>query len=405
MDGIWKFDPNGRLLWHWTPDAGADWLKYMNPVPSMAGTAIFTSTVEGYVFAVNTTTGTTIWRERHAMGAEMDTPYVEVQDGVVLTCFERTPDAHNAIAGNRKIVAANATDGRKLWEYWSDTVLWNFQPQFTQNGTFLVMDIHGGLRHLSVSTGEQLMYVPPPEPWMQGTFTDGGVILGPGAETAYSCSNFQFGGVDTPGALRAYRMSDMQMLWEKVLPQPCVSWPASNGRTVVVPVGGLPIPSPPYWGIRWLPYRVQLAVSWFSNALGESQGWLWGNAPRRMLVMAFDAETGEPQWKYDRIKPWYRFNSRGDEDNQVARYPRWPFRAHCGPASWSAPTIGGDGTVYAAGMDGILYAIGDANSDGFIDDSEVSTLDLGASSLHAGASFAPGLMTFASCSGVFAFKT
>merc|ERR1711884_1009575 len=105
-----------------------------------------------------------------------------------------------------------------------------------------------------------------------------------------------------------------------------------------------------------------------------------------------------------KLHPGRFFASRGDEERVLERFAPYQQRPVCGPASWTAPTIGGDGTVYASAMDGILYAIRDVNSDGVIDETEVSTLDIGAAALHPGAAFAPGMMAFASCQGLNVFE-
>mmetsp|Transcript_105523 Transcript_105523/g.308571 ORF Transcript_105523/g.308571 Transcript_105523/m.308571 type:complete len:473 (+) Transcript_105523:56-1474(+) len=392
IDGIRKFSPDGNQVWHWQG-------QHVFHVPSLMDDALYGATIEGLMFKLSLETGREVWLHRHAEVGEMDCAYVEVSEGVVLAAFKR--DATST--GNQRIVAANASSGGKLWEFVSDTVLWNFQPQFPDDGTFIVMDIHGGLRRLSVLAGDQVAYVPPPESWMLNGFTDGGVILGPGGKTAYTCSNMLFPFPNSNGALRAYRVSDLQLLWQVVLPQPCVTWPASDGHNVVVPVGGLPESFPPYMQVKWLPGVIRDLVLTFDNWLGDIAFFHRSSSP--MLFLAFDAETGAPRWTYDRIKPWPRICSRGDEAHFIRRTVRWPSRPVCGPASWSAVTISGDGTAYAAAMNGVLYAIRDANSDGVIDDSEVSMIDVGDASLHQGQSFAPGMMTHATCAGVYVFRT
>merc|ERR1712048_1137860 len=110
-------------------------------------------------------------------------------------------------------------------------------------------------------------------------------------------------------------------------------------------------------------------------------------------------QSGQPKWHYNDIPGWTYYASRGDEENFLKRLSNGMFamRPACGSASWSAPTIGGDGPV---------YAIQDKNDDGIIDNqTEVSTFDLGASSLHPGPSLAPGMLAHASCDGVFVFRT
>mmetsp|Transcript_105524 Transcript_105524/g.308574 ORF Transcript_105524/g.308574 Transcript_105524/m.308574 type:complete len:469 (+) Transcript_105524:56-1462(+) len=388
IDGIRKFSPDGNQVWHWQG-------QHVFHVPSLMDDALYGATIEGLMFKLSLETGREVWLHRHAEVGEMDCAYVEVSEGVVLAAFKR--DATST--GNQRIVAANASSGGKLWEFVSDTVLWNFQPQFPDDGTFIVMDIYGGLRRFSTLAGNQVAeFLKEPT-----TFTDGGVILGPGGKTAYACSNLGAGRPHSQGVLRAYQVSDLRLLWQAILPQPCVTWPASDGRDVVVPVGGLVSPVPFYLELRWLPDVVKGLMLEFENWLGDGAFFHRRSAP--LLFLALDAKTGASRWTYERIEPWPRFSSRGDEAHFAGRAPRWPGRAACGPASWSAVTISGDGTAYAAAMNGMLYAIRDANSDGAIDDSEVSVLDVGDASLHQGQAFAPGMMTHATCAGVYVFRT
>jgi len=125
-----------------------------------------------------------------------------------------------------------------------------------------------------------------------------------------------------------------------------------------------------------------------------------------MEVWAFDAQTGAHRWHFSDIPTWNKSACRNDEEEFHSHLLKLHKRPVCGPASWGAPTIDGRGTVYVGGMNGVLYAIGDANGDGLIDSqTEVSTLDIKSASLHAGASFAPGMMAYGSCNGIHVFRT
>jgi len=147
-------------------------------------------------------------------------------------------------------------------------------------------------------------------------------------------------------------------------------------------------------------------VNRISSSLGDDQHKLWQNPVKPMMVTAFKV-NGDILWHYDRIPDWVRFASRGDEElfnTRMVSGQHW--RSSCGPASWGAPAIDGRGTVYASGMNGILYGIRDKDGNGVIDDTtEVDKFDLGAAALHAGASFAPGFMAYGSCDGLFVFRT
>lgn len=446
MDGVRKFSPDGHLLWHfWEPTMGTTQAN-----PSLMDGMLFHSTLMGFVYALNIESGQERWRSQPATECEMDSPYVEAHDGVVMAIFDRRSTKTSTVPGNTRVVAMNATDGHQLWEYTSDKVLWNFAPMFIGDGTFITMDIHGGIYRMRMHTGERVWHAPPPSAF-ETSFTDGGVILGPGNGVAYSCSNKGNGFPDTLGALRAYRVSDGKLLWDQELPEACVSWPAvsSDNRTVVVPVGALPFPLPAApvvvmilcaWpvvlllrAITWLGSRrtkkcrkARRCTAWFnccwaflavvgipclvhglSILLDQRQSLIWQNPPKPLEVLAFDAQAGTPQWRYRDIPSWGKVASAGDEEHFWYRIFKGQYvRPVCGPASWSAPTVDGRGTTYAAAMNGYMYAIRDADGNGAIDsETEVSIMRLGAASLHGGSAFAPGMMAFASCDELFVFRT
>eukprot|EP00747_Dinoflagellata_sp_TGD_P207161 gnl/TRDRNA2_/TRDRNA2_80761_c1_seq1.p1 gnl/TRDRNA2_/TRDRNA2_80761_c1~~gnl/TRDRNA2_/TRDRNA2_80761_c1_seq1.p1 ORF type:complete len:326 (+),score=34.50 gnl/TRDRNA2_/TRDRNA2_80761_c1_seq1:116-979(+) len=280
------------------------------------------------------------------------------------------------------------------------------------DGTWLSMDIHGGLFRRKLQDGEIVWHSSPTLP-METTnysYTDGGMIIGPD-DIVYSCSNYFFADPWMPGVLRAVKLSDGKELWHQDLPHPCVSWPASDGTKVVVPVGALPSSTPvSYYSPGWMPESIRETirkkVHEFSLLLGDYQCWLWGCPTRPIEVYAYESKTGQRLWALTDLEPWRQFAAKGDEEHLEVRLPHKPMRPVCGPASWSAPTIDGEGTVFAAAMDGWLYAIRDVNGDGKIDvnTEELDRLNMDAASLHPGTSFAPGMMAFASCDGVHVFK-
>jgi len=447
VDGIRKFSPDGRVLWHYSNGLS-------HACPSLMGDYLYGSTIEAHLYAVSLETGRERWSTVAAPGAvEMDTPYVEAHDGLVLAAFEKDASKHGGMAGNTRIVAVRAEDGSLAWTYKSENVLWNFMPIFAED-TFMTMDITGGVYRFGLHNGSEIWHTPPPAEFAE-SFTDGGCILGPSNDVLYSCSNLQpvmLSNTDSGrGALRAHRVSDGKVIWDQHLPYPCVSWPAvsGDGRSVVVPVGALPFPIPanvigaalafqflalflavvlifrccpcpcrlPACCLRaWL---VLLVLSLAGLPLAHVCSlWL---LPRVQLaadiavlpvrhneVLAFEPLTGAPQWHYRDIPAWTFLAARGEEEHFLRRFfggPRSQQRPVCGPASWSAPTFGGDGVAYMGNLNGYLYAINDTNRDGRIGAAEVSSLDLGAASLHAGAAFAPGFMAYSSCDGLYVFKT
>ena len=79
-------------------------------------------------------------------------------------------------------------------------------------------------------------------------------------------------------------------------------------------------------------------------------------------------------------------------------------RDFCGAASWNAPIIDGQGTVYAANYNGQLLAVNDFNGDGIIETSETYEFTTDTSALHCGSNFAPGMMVVPTCDTLFVFQ-
>lgn len=404
MRGIFKLRPDGSIIWNYQTEFHA------HMIPVLSGDVIYGGMLNGGVFALDLESGAKLWSGRcgENPSCEQDSSYVETYEGAVLVACDRQKRRAPGIPGNTRVCSLNASTGATLWEYASDRVIWNFLPMFPGDDTFVFQDCHGGIYRMGIHDGQTRWYNPP----VQGeySFTDGGTILGPGGTTAYTCSSLDQGQESTGGALRAYRVSDGKLLWDRVLPNPCTSWPAANAdeSLVVVPVGSLPSSRPAAFELtpEWFPEPLRVALHRLSIWFGEHQQWLWWQPSRKTAVHAYDARTGEQRWLFDDIPPWKYFASKGDEEQFLERFKFVPKRIVCGPATWGSPTISGDGTVYVGHISGMLYAIRDANGDGKIDSkTEVSTLDMGTATLHPGSAFAPGMMVYASCDRVFVFRS
>jgi len=210
---------------------------------------------------------------------------------------------------------------------------------------------------------------------VNGTWTDGSAVLGPN-DVVYAVNTFAFGpaGVDAPGGLTAYRLSDGHMLWSIKTPRPPNNVPAvgqlvgQTGLSVVQPVG-------------------QQCVK---GGITD--------------VHAYDAATGEHQWVFNgptQDTTWQAGEMEGSSARMMAG-----IRAITLPNPWSAPTVA-NGNVYVGNEMGPLYALRDADGDGHIaGEAEVSRFDT--SACFTGSSspaHAPGLMAAASIDTLYVFKS
>jgi outer membrane protein assembly factor BamB len=411
-DGIRKFSPDGQMLWHFNLDPPRD----MSTQASLAGDVVYGVSNEGYSFAVNRTTGAELWHTYYGSPASSDVGYPSAKDGVFVIAME-AGSVPNHEGGCKRIVGVNTTNGETLWDYRPEWPSWNFMPIFLGDGTLIFMDFTGGVYRLGLHNGTEIWHtrahdLNPTTNVIFGTggvnvyqgmnisFTDGGVTVGAGM--AFTCSNPQnFGGQEgTKGALRAYGVNDGQLLWERILPQPCNSWPA---------VGSL----------GWPEEGPSVVVT---------PGAFMGTDTMHGGVMAFDAVSGALQWKWQ--APVYQHvgnMAMGDVEGQPERLIFDPRHSICLPAHWSAPLITDDGAVLVGRSDGVLYKIRgpvgplaqlwtgiDSLTDlSWLTTDFVTTLGVTVedqfnsqgSALHGALASAPGLFAYATCTDtLYVFK-
>ena len=299
--------------------------------------------------------------------------------------------------GNSKVVVLDVDSGTQVWEYRTAQPVWNFMPLFPGDGTCVFMDFTGGVYRLGLHNGTLLWHTPAPS--SEESFSDGGAILGPN-HVAYTCSNpgSSVGFEGQQGALRAFQLSDGEMLWEQILPQPCNSYPAlghlGDGQDLSVVI---------------------------------TPGSFMGTPTMHGGIMAFQASTGMPRWQYQ--APVYHsppgvvplLAAYGDYQGVLSRMAHH-VQGICLPAHWSCPTISGDGTIFAGRSDGKLYMVNGPSADDLSKLPQInSTLPLGidyptsngvtasvfdarGASLHGAAAFAPGMMAFGTCDSLYVFK-
>lgn len=314
---------------------------------------------------------------------------------------------------NDKVVALSAQDGSSLWDFLPDSPFWNFFATTPGDGTVLFATYCGGAYRVRLDDGSLV--------WKSG-YTDhrmwstGGGTLGPNG--MYYVETNHWGLEGGPGVVHAYRVSDGERVWQRTFGE---YWGAqvpavgrlggaerpAEGLSVVAAIGQNPdMPYDAQWPflvpkfLRIAYLRAKLKYAGFRRFL-RAFGRIRPLNPN--AIVAMDAATGEVRWRFEE-EPWDFPACAGDEERIVERLVAKesdPSRTEhqCGPDNWGVPTIGGDGTVYAAsGKTGRLYAVRDKDGNGRIDDNEVQTFGTSQGFLNA-PSIAPGIMAFIPCWG------
>mmetsp|Transcript_87329 Transcript_87329/g.255412 ORF Transcript_87329/g.255412 Transcript_87329/m.255412 type:complete len:488 (-) Transcript_87329:76-1539(-) len=394
-NGLFKLSPEGRFLWAYVAKTWSP----MNVVPCIMDDVVYGGSMDSTTYAVDLQTGKELWSRRYSDSTGVDTHYVDARQGILLAGVDHSAK-HGG--GNLRVLGINASTSDVLWELKLDLPTWNFSPLFPGDGSFIFMDISGGVHRVMHHTGERVWYTPVPEKY-KASFTDGGVSIAPDGSAAFACSNAEG---DWVGALRAYRISDGVRIWEKLLPTGCTSWPviAKTSDWGVLPAGSF-INRPWVMDLeQWMPGQIKLALHTFSLWMGPDMRRLVPIRSLRTEIIAFDTKTGATRWNY-RTPNWQRRAAKGDEEGFLER-ATYQRSLICLPTSWGTPTMSGDDTVYVGHVSGLLYAVKDHNGDDHIDPTtDLSTFDMDAAPLPNNPAWAPGMMAVASCDTLFVFKS
>lgn len=367
-----KLTQSGDLLWTVQFDDGK-----LTSSPTLCNGSVYTMTTARQgptVASIDMKNGNVIWKKtflglKHSGDAES----LNVVDGHMFFGINR-----GGQDGTDTVVAASASDGAYLWEYQTDEITWNFSPAFPNDGSLLFASSCGAVFRLSFN-GSLLWRAGKGKP--QGTeehlCVPGGGTLGPnGVFYTETSQNSDMRSED--GTLAAWNVTDGSLLWERSLPLRAAQYP-SVGRlgkdgplAVVAGLGDNPM-----LAVSKVWDMVQIAL----------QG------PLRNSVLAVDATTGATLWQYD-APPYYSTVAAGDYDSHNVT-----DGSVCWPDAQGIPLITGDGTVFASSsLDGALRAIKDADGDGIIAPSEVTSFETHNGFLNS-PSAAPGMLVVAPCWG------
>lgn len=358
---VYKMSSEGEILWSY--DAGAE----LPGVPALANGHFFAMNKDGNAFALDTATGAERWRVKAAACSSGDTWSTTASSSIVVL---PVTDPLLCKVSNTHIVALDVKDGSKKWLYRPDTAVYNFLSAIVE-GSLVFADLNGRTYRLDLNDGSVI--------WKFNdtslnpmAMTTGGAVVGPN-RIVYTTSNVMKGllsGLEKRGQVTAFDFDTGKVLWSQ-----STDFEANNAAAV----GSL---HPSGKG----PLSVVVGVGENPSLPPQRPGSKEGR------VLAFDATTGEKlEWEY---KP-----------------PTWPFAAAAGdtishvclPDSFSNPAIGGDGTVYIGFEDGRLYAIRDADGNGKISDSEVSSYDFG-NAFQGSPGIAPDMLVATPCNGMHVYK-
>mmetsp|Transcript_34380 Transcript_34380/g.109129 ORF Transcript_34380/g.109129 Transcript_34380/m.109129 type:complete len:526 (-) Transcript_34380:67-1644(-) len=415
---IRKISREGKELWTYVP--GGD----ISNSPGLMGGVVYGTNTAGMMYAVDIKTGKEIWKTKVSASVTGDTSYVEGKDGIIVAGVQDAPSPIQP-GGNPNVIGVNATDGKRLWGFTPDVPTWNIMAMFTDEGNFVFQTQAGTVYCLKLQDGSLVWRngpeakFPEAKSGLHYLWTDGGATVGSNG-IAYVGSNLGHGMTAIPGGdgtptnvagyVHAYNASNGKFIWGEVVSRPMMSWPAvgrigPNMRLATVSTLGTNPGAP---GVsmyyQWLPDWLKLQMHHWSIWLGDRAKFLWWNPGFATEVVAMDAATGQRLWTW--TPPVYpRLACKGDEEALVLRMTMG-IRSQCMTASWGAPSIGGDGVVYAPHMNGMVYAIKDINGNGIIEEAtEVTSFDAESAFLHGGPTFAPGTMAVTTCDSLWVWNT
>eukprot|EP00930_Biecheleria_cincta_P004937 TRINITY_DN10586_c0_g1_i1.p1 TRINITY_DN10586_c0_g1~~TRINITY_DN10586_c0_g1_i1.p1 ORF type:complete len:335 (+),score=52.50 TRINITY_DN10586_c0_g1_i1:569-1573(+) len=270
-------------------------------------------------------------------------------------------------AADDTITGLNASSGSILWSFTPSLPVWNFAASFAGDGTYVFQDLSGAVHRSFVNNGS-LIWKAGGNP---GSWTDGHSTIGLNG-IVYSVANYGMGmKILSPGGaagvLSAFRLDDGKLLWSRNTAKPPNDVPVvghlhgQNGYSVVLPAG-------------------QQCVK-----------------GQQIVVYAFDASTGEPQWTFE--GPSQVGNDvAGDAEGELARIANG-IRGKTAPNPWGQAAIDKDGTVFVGGETGHFFSLRDADGDGRVnaqDINEASVFETGAAFVGSSSpAIAPGLLAAA----------
>lgn len=332
--------------------------------PALYNGNIYVLTNDTVLHSLSMATGQEAWSVVTGDTVGGDTASILAGEGVVLFGVSRNADAGTTTGVyNNVIVALDASTGTELWDFVPSVPTYNLILSLA-NQKVIFADSVGTVYALSVATGSMLWNTSEVNPGESAQFTTGGAVQSADGSTAFTNGIITYLNGTTVGRASAYDTVTGMRLWAQNFQIQTNVAPAVgmiNGILTVIIVAG---PNPP------LPVP------------GSGYDILPAD------VIALNAVDGTVLWYY--TMPTWSGSASGDSfGNQHI----------CWPDSSSTPTIGGDGTVYVGHEDGYLYAIKDANANGFLDPSEVTAYNTG-NAFQGSPAIGLGVLAATPCNGL-----
>mmetsp|Transcript_6857 Transcript_6857/g.18523 ORF Transcript_6857/g.18523 Transcript_6857/m.18523 type:complete len:510 (-) Transcript_6857:243-1772(-) len=394
---MYKFSPDGAMLWSYRSRRGNT-----PTVSSLMEGSVYLNTAYGFVVALDMETGKERWATQISRETAGDTACVFALNKTIISATQMNPETRPDNAHRNTAIVALNDDGTYRWTFTTKIPTFNFQGSSPGDGTLVFQDHAGGLFRVRLDDGS-LVWESGIKDRMMFFFTTGAAVCGPNG-LVYVSSNYYDRGI-----IHAYRLEDGQQVWRREVGMPvnqAVAYGVLAGNpkpAVVAGIGenpGMPLSmSLP----GWMPNYLRAAIHWASIWTAGRPNWFWGTHVLPAAIVALDAETGETRWSYT-PPPFTRPSCEGDEaslekrQEMAKKFPEFGIDAICLPDDWAQAVIGGDGTTYIGHQDGKLYAVRDANGNGQIEDSEVSTHYFG-HAFQGSQAIAPGMLAVAPCGG------
>lgn len=318
-DGLRKFSPEGSVLWHHKSYGG------LAHAPCLHGSMVFTSHTNGNLMGLDSHSGRVLWSRRWSKRSPKEGVFPAAHDDLFVFGTEVGDDPRRP-GGAQLAWALDAETGWLRWVFRGDNAFVNFSPIFPGDNSMVLMDFTGMVYRVNLNNGHLM--------WKNRglrsfrSYTEGGAVLGP-HKTIYTCSNpgTSYGQEGEKGILHAFNLTTGESLWSQELPHPCNSVPSvaemkgpKKGHSVVVTPG---------------------------SKLRKPN--LHGS------VMAFNAETGALEWRYQ--APRLNDIPGASKLYWEGSPNRTEYDGTCYPQHWSAPRIASDGSVWASRADGKIYNV------------------------------------------------